>query len=174
MNAATLSANQARKLLGDLPAELQAVDAMSTGELRAKYAELFGHATATRNRTYLQRKIQYRIQELALGGLSDRALTRAAALAEVGRLHHGAFGARRAGGAEPPAPPVAPGLTPGMRLRRTFQGADHEVLVLPDGVFEYAGRPYGSLSTIAKEITGTVWNGKLFFGLKTRAKKGAE
>jgi hypothetical protein len=60
MNAATLSAQQARKLPGDLPAELRAIDAMTTGELRAKYAELFGHATATRNRTYLRRKIQYR------------------------------------------------------------------------------------------------------------------
>ncbi|MGO8995684.1 MAG: DUF2924 domain-containing protein [Polyangiaceae bacterium] len=174
MNAATLSAQEARKLLGDLPAELRAVDSMTTGELRAKHAELFGHATATRNRTYLRRKIKYRIQELALGGLSDRALARAAALAEAGRLHHGHFGARRPGGAEPPVAPVTTGLAPGMRLRRTFQGAEHEVLVLPDGLFEYAGRPYGSLSTIAKEITGTVWNGKLFFGLKTRAKKGAE
>jgi hypothetical protein len=56
-------------------------------------------------------------------------------------------------------------------LRRDFHGTPHEVRVLVDGKFEYAGRSYSSLSTIAKEITGTVWNGKLFFGLVARAKK---
>jgi hypothetical protein len=56
-------------------------------------------------------------------------------------------------------------------LRREFQGTQHEVRVLMNGTFEYGGRSYGSLSTIAKEITGTVWNGKLFFGVITRAKK---
>jgi Protein of unknown function (DUF2924) len=75
---------------------------------------------------------------------------------------------------EPLFAPVTTDLAPGKRLHRTFKGADHEVVVLEGGRFEYAGRTFGSLSTIAKEITGTVRNGKLFFGLKARSKKGAE
>ncbi len=168
--ATTLSSQKERKLLGNLPAELRAIESLTTNELHRKFAEIFGHATASRNRTYLRRKLMYRLQELAVGGLSDRALARAAQVAEAGRLHHGSFGPRVLGRAEELQAPAAPGLVPGTRLRRVFQGAEHDVLVLTDGRFEYAGRKYGSLSTIAKEITGTVWNGKLFFGLKTRAK----
>jgi hypothetical protein len=170
MNAATLSLQDARKQLGRLPDEFRHVNSLSTGELHAKFAQVFGYATASRNRTYLRRKIKYRIQELAVGGLSDRALARAAELAEAGRLHHGSHGPRVA--PTPDGAPEARGrLVAGTVLRREFQGAQHEVSVLVDGTFEYAGRTYGSLSTIAKEITGTVWNGKLFFGLVARAKK---
>ena len=171
MNAATLSVKDARKELGDLPDEFQHVSSLTTSELHAKFAKIFGYATASRNRTYLRRKIKYRIQELAVGGLSDRALARAAELAQAGRLHHGSHGPR---GAAPAGGPEDRGrLVAGTVLRREFQGTQHEVRVLVNGVFEYAGKTYGSLSTIAKEITGTVWNGKLFFGLVTRAKKRA-
>ncbi|RLB82651.1 MAG: DUF2924 domain-containing protein [Deltaproteobacteria bacterium] len=38
--------------------------------------------------------------------------------------------------------------------------------------FEYDGRIFRSLSAVAREITGTRWNGKVFFGLnKTYGKK---
>ena len=167
MNAATLSVKDARKQLGNLPDEFRRLDSLTTGELHAKFAQVFGYATASRNQTYLRRKIKYRIQELAVGGLSDRALARAAELAEAGRLHHGSHGPRTA--AAPASETVERGVLAGTVLRREFQGTHHEVRVLADGKFEYAGRTYGSLSTIAKEITGTVWNGKLFFGLVTRA-----
>ena len=158
----------------DLVDELRAIDALSTGELRAKFAQVFGYSTASHNRTYLRRKIKYRVQELSVGGLSDRALARAAELAAAGRLHHGNSGPRpppRASEATnvPAERPARP--APNTVLRRTFGGADHEVTVLADGTFQYAGRAYRSLSTIAKEITGTVWNGKLFFGLVARGKK---
>jgi hypothetical protein len=55
----------------------------------------------------------------------------------------------------------------GTRLIREYQGVEHSVTVLHDG-FEYQGRPYQSLSSIARAITGTRWNGWLFFGLKNR------
>ena len=58
----------------------------------------------------------------------------------------------------------------GTRLIREWQGAQHLATVLADG-FEYEGRPYKSLSAIARAITGTRWNGWLFFGL--RSQKGA-
>ena len=53
----------------------------------------------------------------------------------------------------------------GTRLIREWQGIEHCVTVRDDD-FEYQGRPYKSLSAIAREITGTRWNGWVFFGLK--------
>ena len=55
----------------------------------------------------------------------------------------------------------------GTRLIREYQGVEHTVTVMTDG-YEWQGRPYKSLSAIARAITGTRWNGLLFFGLKNR------
>ena len=57
---------------------------------------------------------------------------------------------------------------PGTRLIREWQGVDHCATVR-ESDFEYQGRPYASLSAVARAITGTQWNGWLFFGLKNRA-----
>ena len=54
----------------------------------------------------------------------------------------------------------------GTRLRRLYQGKAHEVTTVADG-YVYESTRYGSLSEIARLITGTRWNGKVFFGLKT-------
>ena len=56
-------------------------------------------------------------------------------------------------------------LKPGTRLIRNWKGKRHSVLVKTDG-FEYQDRIYTSLSQIANDITGSRWNGHLFFGLK--------
>jgi hypothetical protein len=57
----------------------------------------------------------------------------------------------------------------GTRLVCEWQGVEHVVTVRDDG-YEYRGAPYKSLSSIARAITGTRWNGWVFFGLKnTRA-----
>jgi hypothetical protein len=58
-------------------------------------------------------------------------------------------------------------LKPGVRLVKNYNGAHHSVLVRADG-FEYCDKRYGSLSEIAFVITGTRWNGWVFFGLKKR------
>ena len=55
----------------------------------------------------------------------------------------------------------------GTRLIREWQGVEHCVTVLADG-YEYGGRPYKSLSALARAITGTRWNGWTFFGLRGR------
>ena len=55
----------------------------------------------------------------------------------------------------------------GTRLLREYQGVEYTVTVTTDG-YEWQGRPYKSLSVIARAITGTRWNGLLFFGLKNR------
>jgi len=56
-------------------------------------------------------------------------------------------------------------LRTGTKLIREWQGTRHQVTVLEKG-FEYDGNDYRSLSAIARQITGTAWNGLVFFGLK--------
>jgi hypothetical protein len=58
-----------------------------------------------------------------------------------------------------------PHLSPGTRLLREWRGASYEVMVLARG-YEYAGKTYTSLSSVARTITGTPWSGPAFFGLK--------
>ncbi len=69
--------------------------------------------------------------------------------------------------APPPLPPASSSLLPGARLMKTHGGKTHVVEVLTSG-FRYDGEIYASLSAIAKAITGTHWNGLLFFGLRRR------
>jgi Protein of unknown function (DUF2924) len=54
----------------------------------------------------------------------------------------------------------------GTRLIREWRSVEHCVTVRQED-FEYQGRPYKSLSAIARQITGTRWNGLVFFGLKS-------
>jgi hypothetical protein len=58
-------------------------------------------------------------------------------------------------------------LKPGTQLIRSWKGKKHTILVKGDG-FDFQGRLYTSLSQIANDITGTRWNGHLFFGLKKK------
>ena len=60
---------------------------------------------------------------------------------------------------------------PGTLLAREFQGRDIVVKVLDNG-FEFDGRRYKSLSAIAQEVTGSKWNGFLFFGISDGAARG--
>ena len=102
--------------------------------------------------------LAYRIQELAHGGLKRDTIERLRALAK--QEEKGSKGSRRTTVAT--NRPVT-----GTRLVREWKGVEHHVTVLAEG-FEYLGHPYGSLSVIAREITGTRWNGWVFFGLKNQ------
>lgn len=133
---------------------------------------------APHNRNYLRKKIAYRIQELAEGGLSDRARARIAELAGDAPVRWRASGKANGGAAADgtAAPPVAETTTrdprlppPGTVITRAHEGVDHNVTVLEDG-FEYRGARYLTLSAIAREITGTNWNGFLFFRLQRRSR----
>ncbi len=66
------------------------------------------------------------------------------------------------------APQAAATLLPGSSLIREWQGKRHEVAVVADG-FIYQGEKFRSLSRVAHHITGTKWNGPVFFGLKRKA-----
>jgi hypothetical protein len=134
-------------------------------ELRKRFLSLFGEASTSRNKVYLVKRIVYGQQERKHGGLSDKARKRAAELAENAPIRR-----RLAPDTLPikeaePSPPRDPRLpVAGTLLRRTYHGLEHVVTVLDVG-FLYNGTKYGSLSAIAREITGTRWNGFGFFGL---------
>lgn len=135
--------------------QLELLDLMNQAELREKFNELFGFEPGQTNIVNLRRRLAYRIQELHFGGLSDNdkeILTRIADGDPMANLQNKAKG-------------MISKLR-GTRYQRVWKGKKYEVIVLGDGTFEYDGTVYQSLSAIAREITGTRWNGKLFFGVK--------
>src|SRR5690349_5708936 len=129
----------------------------STAELKQRWRELFDADPPQFSRPFLQSRLAYRVQELAYGGLKPETVARLEALGE--KLDGGNVVLRRIRADERPLA--------GTRLLREYQGIEHVVTVLQDG-FEHEGRPYRSLSAIARAITGTRWNGWTFFGLRGR------
>jgi hypothetical protein len=154
-------------------AEVTALRSLSAKELRQRYAELFGQPTHTGNRTWLIRRIAWRLQALAEGDLSERARRRAAELANDADLRLGppplarAPRAAKHPAATESATPVGAERDrrlppPGTVLSRPYKGQVLQVLVRSDG-FEFDGRLFPSLSAAAKAITGSHCNGFLFF-----------
>lgn len=135
---------------------------MTVTQLRDRFSEVFGEQPRTFNRNNLIKRIAWRVQADREGGLSERALRRAEALARDSDLR------LRAPVADEPVELPAPrsdSLTPGTLLRRVYKGRTLLVRVMADG-FEFEGERYRSLSAIAKVATGTHWGGRHFFGLK--------
>ena len=155
-------------------AEIEDLRKMKMGALRAKYREVFGEESRSSSRQFLFRRVAWRLQALAEGDLSERARQRALEIADDAdfriRAPEGFF-------AEPGAEARALGRAgvgrdqrlpcPGTLLTRQFENRRIVVTVLADG-FEYQSQRYRSLSAIAREVTGTRWNGLLFFGLAER------
>jgi len=140
-------------------ARLAALKTTPMPDLKKQWRDLFETEPPPYNRTFLETRLAYRIQELAYGGLKPQTRARLAALAE--QLDEGKAKRRQRRGDDRP---VA-----GTQLIREWQGVEHVVTVVADG-FEHEGRRYRSLSSVARAITGTQWNGPLFFGL--RASRG--
>jgi len=141
----------------DVLRRLATLQTAPTTDLKQQWRELFGKEPPPFNRPYLQSRLAYRIQELAYGGLKPETVARLQALGE--KLDGGNIVLRRVRADDRP---IA-----GTRLVREYQGVEHVVTVRQDG-FDYEGRPYRSLSAIARAITGTRWNGWTFFGLRGR------
>jgi hypothetical protein len=137
-------------------AQIGALKSMDAKALKARWRELLDSEAPPYNRRFLESRLAYRIQELAYGGLKPETVERLAALAEG----MGGKANRRARVAQ--ERPIT-----GTRLLREWQGVEHSITVRDDG-FEYQGRPFKSLSAIARLITGTRWNGWIFFGLKNQ------
>ncbi|MDY7028546.1 MAG: DUF2924 domain-containing protein [Spirochaetota bacterium] len=154
--------------------EIQGLSRMTVGELREKYLDVFGEETRSYHKEFLRKRIAWRIQARAEGDLSERARRRAGELADDADLRirtprdplksgSAEVRARTAtshmGSSRDPRLPL-----PGTLLAREFKGRDIVVKVL-DKDFEFDGHRYKSLSAIAKEVTGSKWNGFLFFGI---------
>ncbi|MDO8360971.1 MAG: DUF2924 domain-containing protein [Devosia sp.] len=133
--------------------DIAALDGLDLGQLREMWQKLYRTpAPKTLRRELLIRGCAYQIQVKAYGGLSPktrRKLLKIAAAAEQGTFT--TAGAPRR-------------LRPGTRLVRAYDGKTHVVEVLADG-FAWSGQKFRSLSAIAKAISGTNWNGHVFFGL---------
>ena len=146
--------------------EVAALQRLTVGQLRQRFAELFGEATPASNRTWLVKRIAWRIQALAEGDLSERARRRAAELARDADLRLNP--PRSKSTAPPPEPVSVPAPVdhrlppPGTILTRPYKGQVVQVQVLTEG-FAYAGSVYPSLSAVAKAVTGSHCNGFLFF-----------
>jgi hypothetical protein len=151
--------------------ELAALQRMTVKELRARYADVFGEATLANNKTWLIKRTAWRLQALAEGDLSERARQRAAELANDADLRLNPPKAKPATALEErtqtatlrfqPDDRLPP---PGTIITRTYKGQLLQVQVLAHG-FEFEGAVYGSLSAVAKVITGSHCNGYLFFRL---------
>ena len=156
-----------------LAADLAGLQELSVQQLQDRFAALSGRESRSFNRDYLFKRCAWLIQELHEGGLSPEARARAAELAPGTSL--------RARPLPPPPPdpqpavhPLDPRLPPPESvLRKEHDGVVHEIKVLDEG-FAYQGKQYRSLSRIAKEITGTSWNGFLWLGLTARKDKGGK
>ncbi len=134
---------------------LAALPTTPIAQLKQQWREMFGKEPPPFNKAYIVSRLSYRIQELAYDGLKPETRARLEALGE--RLDGGNVVLRRIRADSRPLP--------GTRLVREHDGVQHVVTVRADD-FEFEGRPYQSLSAIARHITGTRWNGWTFFGLK--------
>ena len=148
--------------------ELAALRKMTVDGLRAKYADVFCEQTNSRHKDYLVKRIIWRMQAHANGGLSEQALARARELANEADL-------RVVAPRNKEAAPAVVKLNvaskadrrlpaPGTVITRPYKGRELHVRILGEG-FEYEGERYKTLSAVAKHITGQHMSGFLFFRL---------
>jgi hypothetical protein len=152
-------------------ADVGRLEKMSVNQLAKRFEELLGEQCRSRHKRYLIRRIAWRLQANAEGGLSERARQRADELANDAEIRVTPPREKKVkGDATPPAtikmePGRDPRLPPpGNWIEREYKGRTIRVLVVADG-FEYEGERYRSLSAIAKAVTGSHVNGYLFFRL---------
>lgn len=148
----------------DVLIEIDELRDMTTPALVARYTELYGRPPRSKNRTHLFKRCAWKVQERRYGGLSRVAKSRLEELmAEIditGPQEQSSQRRSKPGG-------VAPGTV----LLREWRGTEVQATALPAGGFEHDGVTYRSLSAIAKVVTGSHWNGRLFFGLTERKRK---
>ncbi len=131
--------------------------------LWALWDELFNQRPGHHHRTYLESRIAYKLQERAFGGLASHVRRKLELIGKTGEVPNHK---RRADTS----------LVPGTTLVREYNGITYRVHVLEDGRFDLDGRPFKSLSAVARAITGSVYSGPVFFGLKpsSRDRKAAQ
>ena len=119
-------------------------------------AHLGGEAPAHLPRWLLMRVLAYRLQSNAFGDL-DRSIRR--------NLRSDKDDAAVPFDRRAPQTRQGVALKAGALLVREWKGRLERVMILEEG-FAWNGQTFGSLSQIAKAMTGTNWNGHRFFGLR--------
>jgi hypothetical protein len=151
--------------------EVTAMKRMTMKDLKAKFSEVFGEPTNANNRTWLVKRIAWRLQAQAEGDLTERARRRADELANDADLRLSPPKTKAA--VDAPERTTTGVLSvksddrlplPGTIITRDYKGETLQVKVLPHG-FEFEGEVFGSLSAVARKITGQHMNGYLFFRL---------
>jgi DUF2924 family protein len=149
---------------------------LSVQALKVKYREVFGVETRSSHKEYLFRRIAWQLQAQLEGGLSERSIDRALQIADDADLRSSGPKGFWSWPEQPQKIQPRPDSgthrdgrlpQPGTLLTRRHKGHEVVVKVLDVG-FEYQSEHYGSLSAIALVVTGTRWNGLLFFGLTER------
>lgn len=137
---------------------MQNITKIPLNELRQMWTQAWEkEAHARIGRAMLEKSLEYKLKKQQAAEATADHQTKLSELIKKYRRNPSSFGASST-------------LKPGTRLMRTHEGKKHSVLVKADG-FEYAGKNYTSLSSIANDITGNSWNGWVFFGLKKDGKK---
>lgn len=153
--------------------EIATLQRMAVGELLARYAQVFGEESRSRHREFLIRRIAWRVQAESEGGLSARALARAAEIANPADARVTPPRERKIREAVPltsasksrPTDSRLPRV--GTAITRSYKGRTYQVIVCADG-FEHDGAKFKSLTAVAKSITGMHMNGFRFFGLEAK------
>jgi hypothetical protein len=135
-------------------AQVAALPSLPIKKLWVLWDRYFPRRPENPNRHYLESRIAYKLQEEAFGGLSPDTRRR---LINIGIQHSRIKERRKSRDIH---------LAPGTVLVREWADRDHQVRVTAEGLFEYEGRSFKSLSAVARHITGTPWSGPLFFGLR--------
>ena len=158
-----------------IAAQIAELRNMSVSELKEKYREVCGREARSGNKDWLWKRIAWRIQEQEFGGVPEHVKERAARI--VSECNPELRVSKGASAGPEKAPNTVQGNVselashdsrlpaPGTLLTRKYKGETYYVKVLNNG-FEFEGMMYKSLSAVAREITGSHWNGFLFFNLK--------
>jgi len=178
-----LSANTFRNkeaaMAVDVEREMTVLRGMTVPELQERYAQVFQEAVTTRHKPYLIKRIIWRMQANHRGGLTPRARQRARELANEADLRLTAPQMPQGRGGEVVTLPIpdaireyASEVLPLTTLTRWYKGRKIEVDIVENGV-RWDGELYPSLSAVAKAVTGSHWNGRAFFGLDSRKRRGS-
>lgn len=174
------------------PSQARGPAAGVAGDPVARWADLFGSTAPERMPAFVAQAVAWQEQMLVHGDVPPHiqrdlsiiaaevgaSRTNSSGQVTVGNpaqsVHHALSGKSVGASCTParakvsaPLPPASSQLLPGTRLVKSHGGKTHVVEVTASGML-YEGKEFASLSAVAKAITGTHWNGLLFFGLRKR------
>ena len=149
-----------------IAAQIEELRQLSGPKLRERYEELFGHPARLRNKKWLFKRCAWKTQERHYGGLNPDAQKKLEDLIDkvefpMGKRRTTSRKTRMRGKHD---------LSLGTVITRDYKGDEIRVQVVENG-FEWNGVVFRSLTAVAQAVTGSKWNGKLFFGITKRKQR---